>query len=112
VEQGHDVEAHQVEVRNRRWGIVVGSAGGEYFESRLYKNGAFTFALLEALRRTAAMSPAQQDVRARSSRYLRARVETLTQRTQRPATRGENLDLDFPIFYSVEIGSETRNTVP
>ena len=89
------------DLREGSGAIVVGSAGGAELalESSLYKNGVFTFALLEALKENRGDVDSSGSVSATELvRYLRTRVETLTQGTQRPATRGENLDLDFPIF--------------
>lgn len=81
--------------------IVLGSAGGAELalESSAYKNGVFTFALLEALKEGLADANRSGDVSVTElTRYVSGRVEALTNGAQRPATRGENLDLDFPIY--------------
>jgi hypothetical protein len=80
--------------------IVVGSSGGAELalESARYKNGVFTFALLEALKERRGDVDRDGGVSATELvRYVRARVEALTGGKQRPVTRGENLDLDFAI---------------
>lgn len=81
--------------------IVLGSAGGAELalESSAYKNGVFTFALLEALKEGRADTDRSGGVSVTElTRYVSGRVEMLTSGAQRPATRGENLDLDFPIY--------------
>lgn len=89
------------DLRGGSGAIVVGSAGGAELalESSRYRNGVFTFALLEALEQNRGDVDRSGDVSATELvRYLRTRVVALTQGAQRPATRGENLDLDFPIY--------------
>jgi len=89
------------ELRAGSGAIVLGSAGGAELalESSTYKNGVFTFALLEALKEGRADVDGSGGVSMRElTRYVSHRVETLTDGKQRPGTRGENLDLDFPIY--------------
>ncbi|HEY2761166.1 MAG TPA: WD40 repeat domain-containing protein [Pirellulales bacterium] len=82
-------------------GMVISSASGSEFaiESPSWKNGVFTFALLEGLRENKADLDGDGQVRVSELReYVMRRVQELTDGRQTPTSRRENLEIDFPVY--------------
>ena len=80
---------------------VIGSAGGREYavESDRWRNGVFTFAVLEGLTGGKADHNGDGEVRVSELRdYVFRRVPELTRGRQTPTARRENLDLDFPLY--------------
>ncbi|MEM7406288.1 MAG: caspase family protein [Pseudomonadota bacterium] len=80
---------------------VVAAAGGlEYaLESDRFSNGVFTFALMEALQGQQADADGSGTTSLSELRtWVIARVKALTRGGQRPASRAENIYLDFDIL--------------
>jgi uncharacterized caspase-like protein len=81
--------------------VVIAAAGGLEFalESGEWKNGAFTYALLEGMRGGRADLDHDGEVRVSELRdFVGARVQELTGGRQRPLARREGIELDFPVF--------------
>ncbi len=82
-------------------GMVISSAAGSEFaiESPRWKNGVFTFALLEGLSDGKADKNGDGEIRVSELReYVMHRVKGLTGGRQTPTSRRENLEIDFPVF--------------
>jgi hypothetical protein len=81
--------------------VVISSAGGAEFalESEEWKNGVFTFSLLEGLKTRSADRNRDGVVSVSELRDLvQTRVPALTQGKQTPTTRRENLAVDFIVY--------------
>lgn len=80
--------------------ILSSASGVEFaFESSVWKNGVFTYALLEGLSTKKADTNKDQKTTVSELRnYLAERVVYLTKGKQNPTSRGENLDFDFVIW--------------
>jgi uncharacterized caspase-like protein len=80
--------------------VIASAGGGEFaFESAQWRNGVFTYALLEALAQKKADKDQNQRVRVGELyEYVTQRVLTLTGGQQRPTNRRENLSLDFDVI--------------
>jgi WD40 repeat protein len=81
--------------------VAISSAGGAEFalESDEWKNGVFTFALLDGLKSGAADRDHDGVVTASELRDLvQTRVRELTQGRQSPTSRRENLAVDFAVY--------------
>jgi uncharacterized caspase-like protein len=81
--------------------MVISSASGvEFaFESDEWKNGVFTFSLLEGLKTKKADLNKDSSITVSELRdYVMNRVTELTQGKQHPTSRKENLAFDFPIW--------------
>ena len=82
--------------------IVISSASGLEFayESGRYRNGLFTYALLEGLRGQADTN-ADQVIQVSELRdYVTGRVQKLSKNHQTPTARRENLEFDFRVVYT------------
>ena len=87
------------DLRRDSGAFVIAAAGAaEYaLESDELRNGVFTSAILEALRGEA--GGAKGSIRiSELHRYVNERVLQLTNGNQRPMTRRENLEDDFPLI--------------
>ncbi|HMW32864.1 MAG TPA: caspase family protein [bacterium] len=81
--------------------IVISSAAGkEYaFESEAWKNGVFTYSLIEGLKSKNADTNQDRSITVSELRdYVTRRVSDLTQGKQNPTSRSENLESDFKIW--------------
>lgn len=81
--------------------VVISSAGGAEFalESDEWKNGVFTFSMLEGLKTGVADKNKDGVVSASELRDLvQTRVPALTQGKQTPTSRRENLAVDFVVY--------------
>jgi WD40 repeat protein len=90
------------DIRKGTGAAVIASASGVEFayESPEWKNGVFTFAVLEGLR-----APAKTDKNKNTTievselrDYVSTRVTELTSGKQHPTTRKENLEFDFSVW--------------
>lgn len=89
------------DLRRGSGAVVISSAGGSEaaLESARWKNGVFTFSVLEALDQKRADEDKDQTVRVSELRdYVMKRVSELTQGAQTPTARRENLYSDFPVY--------------
>lgn len=80
---------------------VISSAGGAEFafESSEWKNGVFTYALLEGLRTGNADADKNGEIIVSELRdYVFDRVKKLTNGQQNPTSRRENLEFDFRVW--------------
>lgn len=81
--------------------MVISSASGvEFaFESPEWKNGVFTYSLLEGLRTQSADKNKDGQVIVSELRdYVIEKVKKLTNGKQTPTSRQENLEFDFRIY--------------
>ena len=81
--------------------VAISSAGGAEFalESDEWKNGVFTYALLEGLKSGAADKDHDGTVTVSELRdRVQTRVRELTQGRQSPTSRRENLAVDFAVY--------------
>lgn len=80
--------------------VISSASGAEYaFESPQWRNGVFTYSLLEGLQSNKADADNSGDVRVSELRdYVIARVRDLTQGEQTPTARRENLEYDFRVY--------------
>lgn len=81
--------------------VVISAAGGaEYaFESDQWKNGVFTYSLLDGLKSGKADINKDKQIQMSELRqYVTQSVKTLTNGRQTPTSRNENLDYDFTIY--------------
>ena len=80
--------------------VISSSSGNEYsFEGEQWKNGVFTYALLNGLKNHGA--DANKDLTITVSElqgYVIDQVRTLTQGGQNPTVRHENLEYDFAVY--------------
>lgn len=90
-----------VDLRKGTGTIVLSSASGsEYaFESSEYKNGIFTYALINAIRSSSADLNKDEKISiSELSRYIFEKVAELTGGKQTPTFRRENLEFDYTIW--------------
>ena len=80
--------------------VISSASGAEYaFESPEWKNGVFTYAILEGLQSGGADADSSGAVRVSELRdYVVDRVRDLTRGKQTPTARRENLEDDFQIY--------------
>lgn len=86
------------DVRRGTGATVISSSGGaEYaMESEVWKNGLFTFCLLDALKNGSGDTDNDQNLMlSELQKYLQRRVEKLSKGKQVPTSRIENISLDF-----------------
>jgi WD40 repeat protein len=89
------------DLRRGTGAMVISSAGGAEFafESSEWKNGVFTYSLLEGIRTGKADANKDGEIRVSELRdYVFARVKELTQGKQNPTSRQENLEFDFRVW--------------
>jgi WD40 repeat protein len=89
------------DLRQGTGAMVISSAGGAEFafESSEWKNGVFTFSVLEGIRTGNADANKDGEIRVSELRdYVFARVKELTQGKQNPTSRQENLEFDFRVW--------------
>ncbi len=89
------------DLRRGSGAIVISSASGvEYaLESDQFRNGVFTYAVLEGLRSMAADANKNGRVSVSELRdYVIAKVSALTAGGQTPTARRENLEFDFDVY--------------
>lgn len=95
------MQAMFTDLRRGTGAAILSSASGvEFaFESPVWKNGVFTYALLEGL--SSKKADTNKDLKTSVSElrnYIAERVVYLTNGKQNPTSRGENLDFDFVIW--------------
>jgi hypothetical protein len=81
--------------------MVISSASGvEFaFESAEWKNGVFTYAVLEGLKTKKADGNGNSEIKVSELRdYVIERVSELTKGKQHPTSRKENLEFDFKVW--------------
>jgi uncharacterized caspase-like protein len=81
--------------------VVISSASGKEFafESDAWKNGVFTYSLLEGLQSTGSDLNKNGEVSVSEIRdYVIKKVDELTQGKQHPTSRSENLENDFRVW--------------
>jgi hypothetical protein len=73
---------------------IISAAGGVQFaqERDDLENGVFTFSLLEAMQQNSTIKVSEL------KKYVGQRVEQLTQGLQKPTTRNELKDFDWPVW--------------
>jgi WD40 repeat protein len=89
------------DLRRGTGAMVISSAGGAEFafESSEWKNGVFTYSVLEGIRTGKADANRDGEIRVSELRdYVFARVKELTQGKQNPTSRQENLEFDFRVW--------------
>ncbi len=89
------------DLRRNNGAVVISSASGkEYaFESAEWKNGVFTYSLIEALKNKKADFNKDQNTTVSELRdYVGKRVQELTAGKQNPTSRTENLENDFRVW--------------
>jgi WD40 repeat protein len=89
------------DLRRGTGAVVISSAGGAEFafESSEWKNGVFTYALLEGLKTGNADADKNGEVLVSELRdYVFDRVKKLTNGQQNPTSRRENLEFDFRVW--------------
>jgi WD40 repeat protein len=89
------------DLRRGSGAVVISSSGGAEFalESDEWKNGVFTFAMLEGLRSGAADRDRNGSVTASELRdFVQGQVRKLTNGAQSPTARRENLAVDFVVY--------------
>jgi WD40 repeat protein len=89
------------DLRKGTGAIVISSAGsGEFaYEGEQWKNGVFTFAMIEGLRDLKAGSKGNKEISiSELKNYVTKRVQQLTHGKQNPTSRSENLEFDFRIW--------------
>lgn len=88
------------DVRRGTGATVISSAGGAEFamESSNWKNGLFTYCLLDALENNKGdLNNDQKIFLSELQKYLQEKVEKLSKGRQVPTSRIENISLDFPL---------------
>ena len=81
--------------------VVIASASGKEFayESNEWRNGVFTYALLEGLKSKSADRNSDGQITVSELKdYVTQRVQFLTSGKQTPTSRRENLDFDFRVW--------------
>jgi len=89
------------DLRRGSGAVVIASAGGrEYaFESEDWRNGVFTYSVLDALSGVSADTNYNERVSVRElQKFVTARVRELTNGQQNPTTRQDNLSADFDLY--------------
>jgi WD40 repeat protein len=82
-------------------GVVISAAAGNSYalESDQWKNGVFTFSLLNGIKSKAADLNRDGEVTVTELKdYVSMEVEKLTQGAQKPTSRRENLEFDFRVY--------------
>lgn len=91
------------EVRKGSGAFVISSASGTEFslESDKWKNGVFTYSIIDGIQTGDADKNGDGKIRVTELRdYVTSKVLSLTGGLQTPGSRKENLDNDFVVFYS------------
>ena len=80
--------------------VISSSSGNEYsLEGEQWKNGVFTYSLLNGLRNRGADANHDQTITVSELQaYVTEQVRTLTQGGQNPTVRRENLEYDFAVY--------------
>jgi WD40 repeat protein len=80
--------------------VISAAAGNSYaLESDEWKNGVFTYCVLHGLKNKKADLNDDGTVTVNELKeYVRSEVERLTQGAQKPTSRRENLEFDFPVL--------------
>ena len=89
------------DIRKGTGAVVVSSAGGgEFaFESESWKNGVFTYSLLNGINSFAADKNNDNMITISELQdYILKQVQTLTKGKQKPTIRQENIDNDFVLW--------------
>ncbi len=89
------------DLREGTGAVVVSSAGGgEYaFEGEKWKNGVFTYSLLNGIKTFAADKNKDRKITVSElQEYIMNNVQKLTNGQQKPTMRQENIDNDFVIW--------------
>jgi len=89
------------DLRRGTGAMVISSAGGAEFafESSEWKNGVFTYSILEGIRTGKVDTNKDGEIVVSELRnYVFARVKELTQGKQNPTSRQENLEFDFRVW--------------
>lgn len=89
------------DLRRGSGAVVISSAGGvEYaFESDKFKNGVFTYVLINALKSLKANENGDDKITiSELQKYVMKTVSELTKGRQNPTTRRENLEFDFEVW--------------
>jgi len=89
------------DLRRGSGAMVISSASGTEFalESDKWKNGVFTYSVLEGLQTNNADKDKSGDVRVSELRdYVIEKVQELTADKQTPTSRRENLEFDFVVY--------------
>ena len=87
--------------RSSTGAVVISAAGGAEFafESAKWKNGVFTYSVLEGLKTGNADADKNSEITVSELRdYVFARVKELTNGLQNPTSRKENLEFDFRVW--------------
>ena len=94
-----------VNVRNNTGSVVISAAGGlqsalEAIEvdGKEIKNGAFTFSVLECLKKNNASEIKVNDLKL----YVEKRVEEITDGKQKPTSRQETMEVDWVVKKAIE----------
>jgi WD40 repeat protein len=104
-QQDLDVELLLADFEDLRRGsgasVIGAAAGSEYsYESEIWKNGVFTFAVLEGLQTGKADLNGDGQISVEElKRYASTRVIELTNRDQHPVAREGNVTMDFTVGY-------------
>lgn len=96
------VEALFSDIRQGSGATVISSAGGAEFamESATWKNGLFTYCLLEGIKTGKADFNNDQKIEVDEIRkYVYENVKKLSNGKQQPTTRIENIQMNYPIYF-------------
>tara|TARA_B100000508_G_scaffold85763_1_gene66734 strand:- start:46106 stop:49354 length:3249 start_codon:yes stop_codon:yes gene_type:complete len=96
------VESLFSDIRQGSGATVISSAGGAEFamESDQWKNGLFTYCMLEGIKTGKADLNHDQQIDVDEMRkYVYQNVKELSNGKQRPTTRIENIQMNYPIYY-------------
>lgn len=96
------VESLFSDIRQGSGATVISSAGGAEFamESDQWKNGLFTYCMLEGIKTGKADFNRDNKIEVDEIRkYVYENVKTLSNGKQRPTTRIENIQMNYPIYY-------------
>ncbi|MBW7887884.1 MAG: caspase family protein [Bacteroidetes bacterium] len=89
------------DLRNNNGAVVISSASGKEFafESSEWKNGVFTYSILEGLKNNTCDVNKDRNISVSELRdYVGKRVQELTNGKQNPTSRAENLENDFRVW--------------
>jgi uncharacterized caspase-like protein len=90
------------DIRQGSGATVISSAGGAEFamESDQWKNGLFTYCMLEGIKTGKADLNGDTKIEVDElRRYVYENVKDLSNGKQRPTTRIENIQMNYPIYY-------------